>query len=385
MPEGEIDDIGTTEILKRVLRSDSMRERLDLLEKKYGGKLEEKPDPTTKIEERLEVELAELEEIEEEGKEIEKEQQERIGLLADMLKSLKSLESLRRRGYMPVIVFDDFDVEELKRRDEIVDIEYEILYFKSKSKLSKESIVYLIDRKIEAIIADLDEDDSKIFVEKGVSVIPTKELKVKMFKGYGAINPEHLPPKEKKALNPIAGVPHRIKPGIPAGKAKVEVEGVELADLKKLYLKPPKEEKEEEEAKVERKPGFFERIVVRLEGNIVKKGPSMALESAALHNLEKANTMSDERKKTILSAQVLKEYLEVKLNIDRELTYYELLEEVDKNVAVDGSYKDRLRDFYERVSTQEYSDSGETYMGSATAYNFAREVIETPKVFGNAS
>jgi len=145
---------------------------------------------------------------------------------------------------------------------------------------------------------------------------------------------------------------------------------IKFVDLKKKYLK--EEKKEEKEKKEEEKKKKEEKKKLPL-FPIGKKEERRSLEEDALYNLEQCKLIDDERKRIIMAANVIKEFLEVKFKIREELTYAELIERMDV-LQLPSELKTELKNFFEKMIFYEYAKIGN--MSFDYAYNLGLEVIK---------
>jgi len=97
------------------------------------------------------------------------------------------------------------------------------------------------------------------------------------------------------------------------------------------------------------------------------------LKEAALENLQKSKELKDLENATILVAHVLKQFLEIKLNCPKELTYLELIEKL-KTSKLSLDYIEEVIKFYKNMHVQEYKD--EHLVNFDEAYALAERVIK---------
>lgn len=147
-------------------------------------------------------------------------------------------------------------------------------------------------------------------------------------------------------------------------KEKSVAKELNLMNLKSEYLKI-----EEKEEKKEKKPGMFSLGKNREDEKKKKKKP---LKEAALENLLKSKEMEDYDKASIIVAHVLKQFLEIKIQCKKELTYMELVEKL-KAAHLPLDYLDQIMQFYKDMHIQEYKN--EVKVNFQEAYGLAERVI----------
>ncbi len=147
-------------------------------------------------------------------------------------------------------------------------------------------------------------------------------------------------------------------------KEKNLAEELNLINLKGEYLKV-KEKKGEEE----KKPGLFSSLKKK---DVKPKKAKATLKEAALENLSKSKEIEDFDKAAIIVAHVLKQFLEIKIECNKELTYLELIEKL-KSVHLPLDYVDRIIKFYKDMHIQEYKD--EVRVNFQETYELAERVI----------
>lgn len=136
-----------------------------------------------------------------------------------------------------------------------------------------------------------------------------------------------------------------------------------LMNLKGEYLKV-----EEKVVKKEKKPGLLSLSRKMDEERRVRK----TLGEAAMENLSKSKEIEDFDKASIIVAHVLKQFLEIKMECRKELTYMELVEKL-KTVHLPLDYLDQIIQFYKDMHVQEYKD--EVKVNFQEAYGLAERVI----------
>ena len=139
-------------------------------------------------------------------------------------------------------------------------------------------------------------------------------------------------------------------------------EELNLINLKEDFLKVEKKEE-----KKEKKESLFSSIVKKKEKKVKK-----TLKEAALENLSKSKEIEDYDKATVLVAHVLKQFLEIKMECQKELTYMELVEKL-KTFHLPLDYIDEIIQFYKNMHIQEYKD--EVRVNFQEAYELAERVI----------
>lgn len=144
-------------------------------------------------------------------------------------------------------------------------------------------------------------------------------------------------------------------------KEKQLAEELKLMNLKDEFLKV-EENKEEKE----KKPGLFSSIGKK------EKKVKKTLKQAALENLSKSKDIKDYDKASVIVAHVLKQFLEIKIECQKELTYLELIEKL-KAFHLPLDYIDQIMQFYNDMHIQEYKD--EVKVNFQEAYELAERVI----------
>lgn len=153
---------------------------------------------------------------------------------------------------------------------------------------------------------------------------------------------------------------------------------VELVDLRKKFREERKEkdaeteEKKEDEENRKEKPGLVASIL-----KIIKKAKeesrSEKLRRMSLENLGRIKEIKDEKKSIVGVAYVLKEFLQIKFKINKELTYRELLDEI-KGRDIKKDIKDQLLDFFKGISMSLYAGVRD-HESFSKAYNLAEKTI----------
>ena len=136
-----------------------------------------------------------------------------------------------------------------------------------------------------------------------------------------------------------------------------------LINLKNDYLKIEESGKEKE-----KKPGLFSSITKKREVKEKKK----TLKEAAFENLSKSKELEDYDKASVIVAHVLKQFLEIKMQCQKELTYMELTEKL-KTFHLPVDYIDQIIQFYNDMHIQEYKD--EVKVNFQEAHDLAERVI----------
>ena len=153
---------------------------------------------------------------------------------------------------------------------------------------------------------------------------------------------------------------------------------LELIDLRKEFQEKEREEPEEapEEKKEAEEPGVLDGIidkVSRLTGRLKPEDKSAKLRSLSLENLKKIRELKEERRAIIGVAYVLKQFLQVRFKIPREVTYHELAEEI-KGKNIDTEIKGSLMDFFRKMPIMMYAKVP-LNESLPKAYNLAEKTI----------
>jgi len=104
----------------------------------------------------------------------------------------------------------------------------------------------------------------------------------------------------------------------------------------------------------------------------VGKKKKKNLKEAAFENLSKSKELEDYDKASVIVAHVLKQFLEIKMQCQKELTYMELTEKL-KTFHLPVDYIDQIIQFYNDMHIQEYKD--EVKVNFQEAHELAERVI----------
>ncbi len=158
-----------------------------------------------------------------------------------------------------------------------------------------------------------------------------------------------------------------------AAQGKDLMSQLDLIDLKKNFGgQSEDEEPEEDEADEEvAERGLVSRIAGQVRGH-VDRAATGGLAETARQDLERAQDLDDDHRAALLIAHVMKQFLEVNMGIQRELTYLEVAAELEKS-DIDTAYEDDIREFYQRMHLQEYK--GEAAVDVDEAHDLAERVI----------
>ncbi|UCG95853.1 MAG: hypothetical protein JSV92_02290 [archaeon] len=211
--------------------------------------------------------------------------------------------------------------------------------------------VPLIEKKLEKLENNIGEEQKKISIEERLENIE-KKLDEGMNK---PVEKTEEPEKENKA-----GESKEIK------KEKSVAEELNLMDLKTEYLKVEKKEDKKEEKK-----GLLSSLAKKKEEK-ERERKKKTLKEAALDNLAKSKGLEDYEKASIIVAHVLKQFLEIKIKCNKELTYLELIKKL-KSFHLPVDYLDQIIQFYNDMHIQEYKD--EVKVNFQEAYALAERVI----------
>ncbi len=153
-------------------------------------------------------------------------------------------------------------------------------------------------------------------------------------------------------------------------------EDLELIDLRREFQEKEDDAAAEPEVKEEEEPGLLDGIldrVSRLTGRLSTEGKDTKLRRMSLENLGKIKEIKDERRALIGVAYVLKQFLEVRFDIKREVTYHELVDEL-KTRDIDRELKEQLMDFFKRMPVMMYAHVP-LNESMPKAYNIAEKTI----------
>jgi len=84
--------------------------------------------------------------------------------------------------------------------------------------------------------------------------------------------------------------------------------------------------------------------------------------------------MEDPKRVIIGAANILNDYLEIKMAIPRELTYYELADEIRKR-NIPEPLKTKLVEFFEKMAFEEYTDNIQ-HEEAGKVLSFVEKVID---------
>jgi hypothetical protein len=157
---------------------------------------------------------------------------------------------------------------------------------------------------------------------------------------------------------------------------KVEEEKIELIRLKDKFLtqeilKKEESEKGGEKKKRKKEAGLLQKVIKRK-----KEEEKRDLYSLVMENFNRIKNVTNERRAVILTAHVLKEFLEIKFRIPKELTYTELIDEI-KQRKIEKGLKKNLMSFFENMQYLEYANMLKADVDSVL--NFAMHVVENLK------
>ncbi|RLI92175.1 MAG: hypothetical protein DRO95_02855 [Candidatus Altiarchaeales archaeon] len=153
-----------------------------------------------------------------------------------------------------------------------------------------------------------------------------------------------------------------------------------LRDLRREFKDDLMEErKREEEKKKSEEEGrgrifSFINIILKFIRRTTVESKPAKLRRLALENLDRIKEIKDERKAIIGTAYVLKQFLEVRFKITRELTYLELVNDL-KNREIDDELKRKLIAFFKRIAIMVYANVPQMDTFSS-AYGLAERTIK---------
>ena len=135
-------------------------------------------------------------------------------------------------------------------------------------------------------------------------------------------------------------------------------EDLMLIDLRKEFAVPEEEEKEgAQQSKKEEAPGLLDGVIDRLAkltGRLHEESKGGKLKRLSMENLNKIKELREERRAIIGVAYVLKQFLQIRFNINREVTYQELVEDL-KGREMDNELKTQLTEFFRRMPVMMYA------------------------------
>ncbi|OYT27169.1 MAG: hypothetical protein B6U97_02175 [Candidatus Altiarchaeales archaeon ex4484_96] len=148
---------------------------------------------------------------------------------------------------------------------------------------------------------------------------------------------------------------------------------INLLDLRKEFMERVDEEEELEEEEFEEEEGLLDRIKGFVKKTAVESREEK-LRRMTLDNLERTHGMRDRRKATVAVACVLKEFLQIKFGIERELTYMELIQELRER-DISKKLRNSLIRFFKSTSIMMYANI-EGAANHGEALNLAKRTVE---------
>jgi len=146
---------------------------------------------------------------------------------------------------------------------------------------------------------------------------------------------------------------------------------INLLDLRKEFME--REEEEDFEDEFEEEEGILDKIKGFVKKTTVE-GREEKLVRLTMENLDKTGGMRDQRKATVAVACVLKEFLQIKFDINRELTYIELIQELRER-DMDKKLRDSLVRFFKSTSIMMYANIG-GIINYNKAINLAKSAVK---------
>lgn len=216
--------------------------------------------------------------------------------------------------------------------------------------------VPLIEKKLEEMERSMEKEPPRKTKPKASVEENLEEMEGEMDRKLGAEAEEIVDDPEETGQN-NGEKSREIK------KEEIVAKELNLTNLKGDYLKI--EDKKEEK---EKKPGLLSLGKKKVEDKKVKK----TLKEAAMENLSKSKEIGDFDKASIIVAHVLKQFIEIKMQCRKELTYMELVEKL-KTAHLPLDYLDQIIQFYKDMHIQEYKD--EVRVNFQEAYGLAERVI----------
>lgn len=193
-------------IINKLRGSLKEKERSMNLLENYAGKLEErvsllekenekmgKKKPRKKVPENMTYKIRNL------NNKI-KDKDRKVGELKENLRLMKKIEETIKRGYAPVKVAEETNLESLEKLEKKLGLYKDIVYFKKYSKPDKRFAKRLKEKETEVILGDFPEEIKKKIEKEGILVLEKNEVDVKILKGFGHISPESLKKVRKKGL-----------------------------------------------------------------------------------------------------------------------------------------------------------------------------------------
>jgi hypothetical protein len=154
-------------------------------------------------------------------------------------------------------------------------------------------------------------------------------------------------------------------------------EDLELIDLRREFASAEDEKKEAAEPKEAEAPGLLDGIldkVSHLTKKLKEESREEKLRRLSMANLGKIKELKEERRAIIGVAYVLKQFLQVRYNIAREVTYHELVDEL-KGKEMDRELKEQLTDFFRKMPAMMYAKVP-LNESLPRSYNLAERVIK---------
>jgi len=155
-------------------------------------------------------------------------------------------------------------------------------------------------------------------------------------------------------------------------------EELNIFDFKKEFrkhlesLKSEEEKLKEMKEREKKKFKFFENLSKRFRK---KKYFVDVLKEKTLREIENTKYLEDNKKQVIAIATILNDFVEIYLGEERELTYKELAEALEKKEMKDEIIKNKLIDFFNRIGIEEYQ--GKISEDPEELRRFAIEVVNS--------
>jgi len=147
---------------------------------------------------------------------------------------------------------------------------------------------------------------------------------------------------------------------------------INLLDLRKEFMEE-EEEEDEFEDEFEEEEGILDRIKHFVKKTTVE-GREEKLVRLTMENLDKTNAIRDQRKATVAVACVLKEFLQIRFDINRELTYIELIKELRER-DMDKKLRESMIRFFKSTSIMMYANI-EGVSNYNKALNLAKSAVK---------
>ena len=251
--------------------------------------------------------------------------------------------------------------------------------------VKERSIKYFDSREIEIPL-----NDFFAFIKDGEKIrILTKERKlVSELKGLektdGTPTENEESEKESTEIELSKLKIDIVPPKLISAKEKPTLEEIKkevnLVDIKKeFHIKSEKDGKGKTETTKEKKKLSLMERVRKILKREKKVSPRIKLKNLSLENLKKIESIKDSKKIIIGAAAILNDFLEITFGIQRELTHFELVKELEKREMKNLMLKNQMIDFFKRIALEEYTDKLDLEDPKAVINFVENSIIEMTK------